>query len=89
MVAQRHATFTIDDLRAAFAKIEAAKRTIVCPPDLAPRVQELVDAHNLAGLLKVEANEYCPPNRIFVINYRAIDDGITVTRADLPSEGDT
>ena len=50
-----------------------ARRTIVCPPDLESRIKGWLSARALLGFHTVEANEYMPPDRIFVVDQGALD----------------
>ena len=50
-----------------------SKRTVICPPDLESRCKGYVAARGLDGLITVEANPFCPEDRIFVFDTPAID----------------
>lgn len=58
----------MSDIREAMAKIDAARRTIVCRPELVDQVQAILDAHHVGGLYTVVASPHCPADHIVVIN---------------------
>ncbi|MFZ3473075.1 hypothetical protein ACODT3_10925 [Streptomyces sp. 4.24] len=50
-----------------------ARRTIVCPPDLAAGVQAAVEQYGAADLFTVRASPACPEGRLLLIDEQAME----------------
>lgn len=50
-----------------------ARRTIVCPPDLAAAVQAVVEQHDAADLFTVISSPACPKSRLLLIDEQAME----------------
>lgn len=63
---------TMEDLRQAYERIEAAKRTVLCGAEHEDAVQTALDRANVAGMFKVQVSDVLPENTVVVMDEQAI-----------------
>lgn len=66
-------TDVLTEIRFWSQVIGDAKRTVICPPDLESRCKGYVAARGLEHRITVLANQFCPPNQLFVIDGNAVE----------------
>jgi hypothetical protein len=59
-------------MAAAYKRLDAARRIVLCPPDMEARARAVVDSFTWAGLIDVRASEYVPEDTVYVISHRAV-----------------
>lgn len=62
-----------------------ARRTIICPPDLAAAVQAVVDQHGAGNLFTVLASAACPKHRLLLIDEQALEAGLRASLLRRPT----
>ncbi len=67
----------LDDITRAMDQIRAARRTIYCSPEVAPRLQAAVDELAAGHLFTVEAHPFLPDGQAFVVDTQALRLGET------------
>lgn len=63
---------SMENLRRAYERIEASKRTVLCSAEREDAVRAALDRENVAGLFKVEVSEHLPENSVVVMDEAAI-----------------
>lgn len=53
--------------------LEDSRRTVVCRPELADQVRQLLEAHGVAGMFDVREDRWVPEGQILVMDHNAID----------------
>jgi hypothetical protein len=61
-------TPNLDALRAAFRRVQDARRIVLCSPGVEPGVKEAVDRYGWAGLVHVETSPYVPSGKVYIFD---------------------
>jgi hypothetical protein len=56
------------DMVAAYKRLDAARRIVLCTPDMEARVQTVVDSFGWGGLIHVRTSEHVPEGTAYVID---------------------
>jgi hypothetical protein len=79
-------------MAAAYKRLDAARRIVLCPPDMEARAKAVVDGFAWGGLIDVQASEHVPEGFAYVVSARAVQGDVVfdTIRLDLrPTPGGT